>query len=193
MNNSFGDSKTSRQINQNLLYFSIPRRFDEIQIDLFNEADISEEYLTWLNDQKHMQFSDQRFKRHTQNSSLEYIKSFEGTPNLFLKVSSTSGVMVGTLTAYIDVEELTHTCGILIGPRFSRAGYGKRAWFAMTHQICPALGARKIVAGTLESNLAMVKLFEFSDMNFDARVRGENFYNGHQVDVLMYSRLLSAI
>jgi len=184
------DSDIAHQMEQNRIYFSSPRIFDDINISIFEKSDICDEYLAWLNNPQHMQFSDQRFKVHSKESSLKFIESFEHSPNLFLKIANSTGLLVGTLTVYIDVHNHTHNCGILIGSNYSSAGYGKKAWVALTHEICANLGAHKIVAGTMETNLAMVKLFETSSMRLEARLRREKIHEGKEVDVLIYSRFI---
>lgn len=190
MNQSDNYSKETEQIERNRRYFLKPRNYEHFSIDIFSESDISDNYLSWLNDSYHMQFSDQQLKVHSVETAKDYIKLFENTANLFLKISNNSRVMIGTLTVYIDVIMDIHNCGILIDPNLVSKGYGKRAWMVLTHQICPSLGARKILAGTLESNFAMIKLFEASDMGFESRLRNEKHYGGKSHDVLIYSRTL---
>lgn len=183
-------SKETEQIERNQQYFLKPRNFENLSIDTFSESDINDNYLSWLNDSYHMQFSDQQLKVHTVETTKDYINSFKNTPNLFLKILEDSRVMVGTLTVYIDVIMNIHNCGILIDSNLVGKGYGKKAWTVLTHQICPSLGARRIVAGTLESNFAMIKLFEASDMGFMSRIRNEKHYSGKSYDVLIYSRTI---
>jgi RimJ/RimL family protein N-acetyltransferase len=183
-------SKETEQIERNRRYFLKPRNFEDFSIDIFSESDISDNYLSWLNDSYHMQFSDQQLKVHTVETAKDYIDSFKNTANLFLKILNNSRVMVGTLTVYIDVIMDIHNCGILIDSNLVGKGYGKKAWTVLTHQVCPSLGARRIVAGTLESNFAMIELFEASDMGFESRLRNEKHYGGKFHDVLIYSRTI---
>ncbi len=190
MTKSNNYSKETEQIERNRQYFLKPRNFETLSIDTFSESDINDNYLSWLNDSYHMQFSDQQLKVHTVETTKDYINSFKNTPNLFLKILEDSRVMVGTLTVYIDVIMNIHNCGILIDSNLVGKGYGKKAWTVLTHQICPSLGARRIVAGTLESNFAMIKLFEASDMGFMSRIRNEKHYSGKSYDVLIYDRTI---
>jgi RimJ/RimL family protein N-acetyltransferase len=188
MNNSRHNLNEVEQVNLNQSFFSSSRKFEDISIELFFESDLSYEYLVWLNNSNYMQYSDQQLEVHTLDTSRDYLKSFTDSPNLFLKVLNSSGVMVGTLTVYIDVNHKVHHCGILVDPNAAKRGFGRKAWMALTHHICPNLGARKVVAGTLESNIAMIKLFEISEMNFEARLCDEKQYGGKLYDVLIYSR-----
>jgi RimJ/RimL family protein N-acetyltransferase len=179
---------TLKQIQKNENYFSSPKIFDGIKIDFFKDSDICDQYLSWLNNRTHMRFSDQRFRTHTIQSAQEYIKSFQDTPHLFLKITRADNTLLGTLTINIDIENCIHTCGILIGTDFARTGLGKKAWLATTGSICPDLGATKIVAGTRKSNLAMVRLFETSNMTLERHLRGEKLQNEQMEDILIYSR-----
>lgn len=190
MTKSNNYSKETEQIERNRQYFLKPRNFENLSIETFSESDINDNYLSWLNDSYHMQFSDQQLKVHTVETTKDYINSFKNTPNLFLKILENSRVMVGTFTVYIDVIMNIHNCGILIDSNLVGKGYGKKAWTVLTHQICPSLGARRIVAGTLESNFAMIKLFEASDMGFMSRIRNEKHYGGKSYDVLIHSRTI---
>ena len=190
MSKSRHDFNEVEQINRNQSFFASPKKFEDISIELFVESDISNQYLAWLNNSHHMQYSDQQLKIHTVDTAKDYLNSFKNTANLFLKVLNDSRVMVGTLTVYIDVISNIHNCGILIDSNLVGRGYGKRAWTALTHQVCPSLGARKIVAGTLESNYAMIKLFDTSNMSLETRLRDEKHYGGKTHNVLIYSRII---
>ena len=167
-------SKETEQIERNRRYFLKPRNFEDFSIDIFSESDISDNYLSWLNDSYHMQFSDQQLKVHTVETAKDYIDSFKNTANLFLKILNNSRVMVGTLTVYIDVIMDIHNCGILIDSNLVGKGYGKKAWTVLTHQV----------------NFAMIELFEASDMGFESRLRNEKHYGGKFHDVLIYSRAI---
>jgi len=191
MNKSQNYLKEIEQVDRNRSYFLKPRAFEDFSIAHFAQSDINDKYLSWLNDPHHMQFSDQQLKFHNVESAKDYINSFNDSANLFLKVLNNSGVMIGTLTVYIDVTYDIHNCGILVDPNLVGRGYGKRIWTALTRQVCPSLGARKIVAGTVESNFAMIKLFEASDLSLETRLHNEKFYGGKTHDVLIYSRIVT--
>ena len=193
MSESYYTKRSVQQILQNRSYFASGKTFDDLTINMFTFSDISLDYVSWLNDSRHMQFSDQQFKVHDLESSRRYVQSFEDTPNLFLKAVNSAGSMVATLTLYIDPEHRVHNCGILVNPKETRRGYGRKAWAALTMEISPDLGARKIVAGCVESNQPMIRLFELSKMDFGARLRAEKEYSGKSEDILIYSRLVFKI
>ena len=66
----------------------------KIYLTLFELQDITPEYIGWLNDQEVVKFSNQRFFKHTHKTSVNYLKSFEGTSNLFLAFSFSGDVEI---------------------------------------------------------------------------------------------------
>ncbi len=165
-------------------------RWGEVGLTDFTEGDISPKYLSWLNDPLHMKYSTQRFLEHTYDSAIDYLNSFEGTPNYFFAIKA-SGELVGSATFYVNPDYGTASPGILIAPEHVGKGFGKKAWELLVFDLPTQLGIRKVSAGTLESNLAMIKLFESSKMEFEARLIGEGVFNELPSDILIYRKFLS--
>ena len=91
-----------------------------VKIELFKLENITDTYLDWLNDTVTMQYSNQRFHRHTQHTSLAYLGSFDCTENLFLAVFLKSNEKyVGTMSAYISSAHETADIGVMIGDKSS--------------------------------------------------------------------------
>ena len=126
----------------------------------FDVQYINEEYLSWLNNKSHMQFSNQRFFEHTKNSSLNYLSSFINSGNFFFAIED-SGLLVGTATLYRDEIAKSFDLGLLIGDRYSGMGYGKRAIQAiMDLDLFKKLDATKLTAGTMQKNRGMQVVLE---------------------------------
>jgi len=84
----------------------------------FEESDITERYLGWLNDPEVVRYSNQRFVAHDRESSVRYLRSFAGTANLFISVLSLdTQYAIGTMTAYVAIHHGTADVGILIGDK----------------------------------------------------------------------------
>jgi len=161
----------------------------EIVLIDFQESDISDKYVSWLNNKQHMKFSEQRFINHSESTAKDYLASFNNCDNRFYAIKSNSN-LVGTGTLYVNKAYGTCSVGILIGPEFSGQGYGMQAWQLLTTIIPKNLGLRKVSAGTLETNIAMLRLFEETKMQFEARLVKEGIFEDSAVDVLLYSRML---
>jgi len=164
---------------------------EKVRLCKFTENDISEAYISWLNDSEVVMFSNQRFIRHDSLSCLRYFKSFEGTDNLLVSIRRVDDdSQIGTLTAYISNHHQTVDVGILLGEKSVWAkGYGQEAWNLMTNWLLYERGGlRKLTAGTLACNYGMVKLMERSGMSLEAIRSRQEIVNGCPTDILYYSR-----
>jgi|GEM_PF-2712961 len=157
----------------------------------FTEKDITPEYICWLNDSKTMKFSSQKFKKHTVLSCKKYLKTFQTTENLFLKiVNRENNATVGTMTAYVSVPHKTVDIGILIGKRnIWGKGFGGDAWGALFKWLINSAGARKLTAGTVINNTAMVRIFKNSGMIQEGLQRQQILLNGKPRDMVFYGKI----
>lgn len=156
-------------------------------IEPFSEKHLTDRYIEWLNDSIVIQYSDQRFKKHTQESCYAYLKSFEGTPNYFfaLTVKESGQGHIGNITIYIDPNHNVADIGILIGEVEARGkGYATEAWLAVCDYLLRIVGIRKVTAGTIILNKPMINLMERSGMVPDGwRIR-QCLWNGQEVDII---------
>jgi RimJ/RimL family protein N-acetyltransferase len=162
----------------------------KVRLQSFTADDVTPEYLGWLNDPVTMRYSNQRFRRHTRESSLAYLESFGGSPNLFLSVRRRSdGLAVGTMTAYLAEPHGTADMGILIGERSCWGqGYGLDAWQSLLNWLLRDCGLRKVTAGTLDCNTAMLRLMEKSGMHHEGSRRRQEIVDGVAHDLLYFAR-----
>jgi [ribosomal protein S5]-alanine N-acetyltransferase len=162
----------------------------KVRLQRFTAEDLTPQYLGWLNDAVTMRYSNQRFRRHTRESSLAYLQSFDGTPNLFLSIRRRSdGLALGTMTAYLAEPHGTADMGILIGERACWGqGYGLDAWQALLDWLLRDRGLRKVTAGTLECNAAMLRLMEKSGMHHEGSRRQQEIVEGVAYDILYFAR-----
>lgn len=162
----------------------------KVRLRLFEPADITADYVGWLNDPEVTRFSNQRFREHSRESSFTYLASFEGSDNLFLSIKeSQSGESIGTMTAYRNPHHRTCDVGIMIGNRaYWGGGYGQEAWNLLTNWLLSEGGVRKLTAGCLSANRAMVTLMERSGMELEAVRKGQELLDGEPADIVHYAR-----
>lgn len=163
---------------------------ERVRLTRFAEADISDDYIGWLNDPEVTRFSNQRFVRHDRASCARYLASFEDSPNLFLSVRRRDdGRAIGTMTAYISEHHRTADVGIMIGDRSHwGGGYGQDAWNTLVGWLLGERGLRKVTAGTLAVNQAMIRLAERSGMVLEGRRVRQEIVDGQEVDILYFAR-----
>ncbi|MBT6170500.1 MAG: GNAT family N-acetyltransferase [Flavobacteriaceae bacterium] len=141
-----------------------------VELSLFTENDITQDYITWLNDSSVMQFSNQRFVKHDLITCQNYLSSFKNTDNLFILIKTKrENKAIGTMNAYVNAHHGVVDFGILIGNKAQWGkGYGQDAWNTLTSWVLEIDGVRKITAGTLSCNFGMLKLLERSGMSLEA-------------------------
>lgn len=155
----------------------------------FSIADISDTYISWLNDRHLMRYSNQRFHVHTRESSVKYINSFSFSPNIFLAiVLKSSEQLIGSLTIYKQPHHRTADLGLLIGVNSSYgSGFGSEAWISAVTFLKLDPDIRKICAGTLRPNLAMIRIMEKSGMSLESVRERHELVDGIPHDLLHYS------
>jgi RimJ/RimL family protein N-acetyltransferase len=156
----------------------------------FGEADIDAAYLGWLNDPVVTRYSNQRFRRHDGDTARAYLATFAGSSNLFLSIRRRDDDRaIGTLTAYLSPHHGTADVGIMIGDRDAWGkGYGQEAWDLLIGHLLTRPEIRKVTAGTLACNAAMIRLAERSGMGLEGRRRDQEIVDGTPVDILYFGR-----
>ncbi len=165
-------------------------RGEKILLRNFTKSDIDDRYIGWLNDSTVVRFSNQRFLTHSYESSLRYFSSFENTDNLFLSICHLPDEEpIGTMTAYVSRFHETVDVGILLGEKSVwGSGLGLDAWNTLTNWLLECDGIRKITAGTLACNYAMIKILERSGMHHEATRKKQEIVNTKAVDILYYAK-----
>lgn len=156
----------------------------------FAATDIQPRYIDWLNDPRVVRFSNQRFRRHTVESSRSYLATFSGTSNLFLAIESRgTGQMFGTLTVYRSVPHQTADVGIMIGDvNFWRQGFGSEAFSVVVECLLSSGVVRKVTAGAMACNLPMISILERCDFKWEATRHRQELLDGEPVDILHFAR-----
>ena len=160
----------------------------------FDASDITDRYLNWLKDPRVVQFSNQRFKSHSIESSRAYLASFENTDNLFLSIRRIKGdEPIGTLTIYVAMPHGTADIGILIGAAQEwGCGYGLDAWETASDWLIGHCFIRKVTGGTLSCNEGMRKIFERAGMHLEGSRRAQELVQGTPMDMLYFARFGNA-
>ena len=161
-----------------------------VRLSVFTEVNITDSYLSWLNDPEVVRYSNQRFRQHTVRTSMDYLQTFVGTENIFLTVSlKDNEKYVGTMSVYFFSEHKVADIGIMIGDRTCWGkGVGGDAWSTILSFLIDTVEIRKVTGGTLSCNKSMAKIMANSGMRSDgARLRHE-LIDGQEVDVVMFAK-----
>lgn len=166
-----------------------PLAGDRVLVRPFTVGDISEAYLGWLRDPEVVRFSSQRFRVHTLESCQAYLASFEDSANHFLAICDRqSGDMLGTLTVYRSLPHGTADIGIMVGERRVWGhGIGAEAFGLVLTTLKTSGVIRKITAGTLSVNRAMVRIMEKAGMQHEATRHAQELVEDVPVDIVYYA------
>lgn len=166
---------------------SPPLETSRLVVRPFEERHLVPRYVAWLNDPGVVRFSEQRHTRHNLESCRAYWQGFEGTPNHFWAIEAHDPRLgyIGTMTAYVDPRHATADMGILVGERRAWGqGLGSEAWTAAANHLLRAEGVRKVTAGTLATNEAMLGIMRKTGMVEDGRRIRHALFEGGEVDIV---------
>lgn len=173
-----------------------------VRLRPFTAADITDTHVAWLNDPEVVRYSNQRFRQHTHASCRRYFEGFdEDSPHLFASLrvakpgaSERGEIPVGTLTAYRSLHHGTADVGILLGERAVWGqGIGLEAWQLLTDWLLTTPGLRKVTAGTLACNAAMLAVAERSGMQREGARQAQEIVGGVATDIVYFARFAAPL
>lgn len=168
----------------------LPIEGDLVKLIVFTEKNISDTYLSWLNDPDVVRFSNQRFRRHTRETSLEYLQELVAAEGIFCAVClKGDGKYVGTMTVRFSVAHERAEIGIMIGnKKVWGKGIGGDAWSTLMSFLLNTVKIRKVFAGTLRCNKGMVKIMMKSGMISDGVLVTHELVDGKEEDIVFFSK-----
>ena len=161
----------------------------EILIRRFDESDITQSYVDWLNDPVVTRYSQQRHMQHTYETCSNYYKSFQGSANCFLAIElKSTGKMIGTATVYKDMINRVADVGLMIGDRTAWGkGYGSESWKVILEELMEDTTIDKITAGTLRANQGMLKILNKSPLKEEAVRCRQEIVEGKRIDSILFA------
>lgn len=168
-----------------------PLTTERLSLSPFDPArHLNERYVAWLGDADVVRYSEQRHRTHTIESCRTFTESFRSGPGRLWAIEQASdGLHIGNIHADIDVANSLADVAILIGARevWGR-GYGLEAWNAVLAWLLGEAHIRKVVAGCMRSNTAMLRIMEKSGMSPDGTRPAQYLLDGQPEDIVFYAR-----
>lgn len=162
----------------------------EINVDTFTQNLITEKYVSWLNDPIVVRFSEQRHRIHTLDSCQAYFDSFKSTDNHFLSITSKNQELahIGNITVIVDIANSIIDISIMIGDKRAWGkSLGLKAWIGVQSYFLNNLNFRKVTAGTMAENKAMLSIIKRSGMQIDCVRPRLMLWEGQEVDMVYAS------
>jgi len=145
--------------------------------------------IRWLNDPEVMRYSEQRHQHHTQFSQLNYINGFKDGSHIWRIMRLDTGAHIGNITATYDQNNKLSDVGILIGEaEVWGQGYGAEAWNAVCGWLLGEGNVRKLEAGCMRTNEAMLKIIRGSGFRQEGERANHFLQGGSPVSAILFGR-----
>jgi [ribosomal protein S5]-alanine N-acetyltransferase len=153
------------------------------------DRDVEKE-VNWLNDPYVMRYSEQRHRKHTIESQIAYISSFSISNDKLLYEIRKDGLLIGSISAIIDRNNLVANMGILIGDaHYWDQGFGSEAWIAFSDHLIKDHGVMKLEAGCMEPNFGMIRLAKNSGMKLEGVKYDHFIYLDHRAHRMEFGKV----
>lgn len=145
-----------------------------IILRILKAADVGENYLQWMNDEKVLQYTECRGRKFKAQELRNYVQEKYENPadyffGIFLKDSN---VHAGNIKlGNIKPGDLSADIGLIIGREHWNSGYASEAIRLVTDFAFDELGLNRVWAGMFEANQGSYKAFEkcgYKEFNYDA-------------------------
>lgn len=153
----------------------------------------SSRHTAWLRNPDVVRYSEQRHQEHTLSSQLRYVNSFTDKSHLWgIYLVEGVGEMIGTIAAIHDEPNNVAEVGLLIGETSCwGSGFGKEAWAAACNWLLDkdCGNVRKLEAGSMRSNEAMLKILRGSKFVEEGERKNRFLLDGAPVSAVLFGRM----
>jgi [ribosomal protein S5]-alanine N-acetyltransferase len=159
----------------------------KIFIKIMRVNDVNENYVSWLNDSAVNQYLECRHKKHTIESTKEYLRHFE-KGILFGIYILDNKELIGTASfGSIDYINGFAYIGIMIGnKKYWGKGIATDSILMLNDYAFNILGLHKLMAGCCVCNKASIRAFEKAGYEPSGFLKENRLINGSYVDELQY-------
>jgi len=148
----------------------------------FTVEHFTDEYIGWLNDPEVVRYSEQRHVTHTRVSCASYIAAKRGQMWAVIH----EGEHVGNITVDYDRPNQVADVSILLGKSRGQ-GIGAKAFETVCDRLIEG-GARKVTAGCMGANKAMIHMAVKAGMRIECIRRGQFVLDGAEQPIVHMAR-----
>lgn len=157
-----------------------------LRLQEIRPADVSGEYVAWLNDPEVVAFTESRFQRHTLESVAAFVDGFQdnSTDWLLAICLKDSGRHIGNIRlGPIDVHHYRAPLGILIGDKGQWGrGYGSESLGLAVKLGFEVMGLHRLTAGVHSLNQGSLKAFQNNGFKIEGEFSGHSLVGGRFID-----------
>lgn len=158
---------------------------------------VTQKYVDWMNDPDVTRYTESRFRTHTMESTMKYVRDISGSSinyfyGIYIEASCGHGngkEHIGNIKLHIDEHHNLGDIGIIIGDKQQWGkGYATEAIKLLTQHGLDRLGLHKICAGIYGNNLGSIKAFSKAGYLEDGRHKSTYLCQGIYMEEVIVSR-----
>lgn len=159
-----------------------------IRLCPFSDRHLTDTYVSWLNDQDLMLYSEQRHVSHSIATCRDYVAQFKSGPSILWAIEDLNNQNrhVGNIVATIDEKNRLADISLLIG--HPGCGFGKLSWQMVMEYLEHRSDIRKITGGCVRDNRAMIRIMSKNGMQPDGFRARQFLVSGSAVDVMYFAK-----
>lgn len=134
---------------------------DKIELKPLREVDVSDKYVSWLNNPDIVKYTEARFLTHTLQGTKNFVQRCNLSDSILLLGIFYEGKHIGNIKSDINIPHKTAGIGLIIGEKLLHGiGIGGTVINVMCSYLFSTREIYKINAGAYVSNTASIKAFQ---------------------------------
>jgi [ribosomal protein S5]-alanine N-acetyltransferase len=165
---------------------------DSIELFVLHPADVSSNYVFWLNNPKVNCYLESRFLNHTLDSTSNFVQNcFDDPTTLFLGIRYLDRKHVGNIKIAVNQYHRLGEVGILLGETdVWGKGIASKAISMIIKIARTELDLRKLTAGCYASNFGSQKAFLKAGFYIEGQRKDHFLLNGKPEDIILMAAFL---
>ena len=155
--------------------------------------DVTQDYVTWMNDKNVTRFLETRFILHTHKSIQDYVQSILKNPDdvfMAICVNGTNQHIGNIKLGPINRQHLFAHIGLMIGDKdYWGKGYATEAIGLISQYAFETLKLNKVMAGCYANNVGSMRAFEKAGFYHEGIEKSKWLCEGQYVDGILLSLL----
>lgn len=163
---------------------------NKLYLRVLTKSDISERYLSWVNNSEVVRFMRHRVFPTTFKALEEFVSSRRWPNDLALAIiDKMTNKHIGNIgLTSIDWVNRKAELGMLLGDKsFWNKGYMSEAFHLITEHVFSKINLHKLYAGTEKDNSVAIRLFKKMGWQVEGVFKEEMYRNGKYIDVLRFA------
>lgn len=154
-------------------------------------ADVTENYVSWMNDPEVVVYTEQKFMSHTMKTVTRFVDDQWRSEDsflfgIFMDDQHVGNIKLGPVNRHHQHAALSYIIG---DKKYWGKGVATKAIAAVTDFGFSKIGLRKIWATSFDENTASIKALEKNDFIIEGRLRQQLMINGKCADQIILGKL----